>query len=250
MKRVFETALLCNHAPLLTLVVERWVDRIAARALRPIHALDIVDRSNSRQFQGYAYYVQLLEMDDDFRPGVLEDGNRYSRFPNAPTMAGPNGTTNGKTVTVVTSTGAGTLASLTREQRERLLLGFWSLSRLWDHLRLNPPNVPQSEVCTVHQKACVPNWTQMWETLSVASEVLKYPTGDVLGKLRAMNRELVMSFSLMTMMTAQCRRSALTTLQTTIKDVEEGLADHFAVRNHTLEVESIPSNVTEGLREA
>ena len=253
MKRVFEVALLCNHTPLLTSVVGRWVDRIATRDLRPIHALDVADRSGSRQFQGYAYYVQLLEMDDDFSPGVVEDGKRYSRFPRAPTMAGPNKTHNGKTVTVVTPKGAGTLTSLTREQRERLLLGYWSLSRLWDRFRLNAPSIPQSEVCTVHQRACTPNWTQAWGVVIASETTLEHLTGDVLGRLRAMDRQLVASegvYALMSKITVQCRSGALAALRTTIKDVEEGLADHFAVRNHTLEVESIPSNVTEGLREA
>ena len=56
----------CGHSALRDYVVERWIDRIVARDLRPIHALDIADRHDIRRLQGYAYYVQLLEMDDNF----------------------------------------------------------------------------------------------------------------------------------------------------------------------------------------
>lgn len=82
-KRLFEVALLCGHTPLLNYVVDRWVERTVARDVRPVHALEIADRSAIRKLQGYAYYMQLLEMDDDFKPGMVEDGEEYSRLATA-----------------------------------------------------------------------------------------------------------------------------------------------------------------------
>ena len=82
MKRLSDVALLCGDSTLLSFVTGRWVERIVARDLRPIHAFDIAERNGIRNLQGYAYYVQLLEMDDDFEPraGVVEDGKSYSHL--------------------------------------------------------------------------------------------------------------------------------------------------------------------------
>ncbi len=77
MKRLLEVALLCGHTALRNKVTEQWVDRIVALDLPPIYALEIADRSGSRRLQGYAYYVQLLKMDDNFELGVVEDSKRY-----------------------------------------------------------------------------------------------------------------------------------------------------------------------------
>ncbi len=133
MKRLMEVALLCGHTALHNDVAEQWVNRIVAHDLCPTHALEIADRSGVRRLQGCAYYAQLLEMDDNFEPSIVEDGKQYS--PSATTLAaaGPN-RDNNVSLTIPASGHASTLPSLTREQRERLSLGHWSLTHLWDRL--------------------------------------------------------------------------------------------------------------------
>lgn len=222
MKRVLEVALLCGHAPLRNYVAERWVERIVARDLRPVHALDIADRSGLRRLQGYAYYVQLLEIGDDFDPGVSEDGKQYSRSrlgttATALAAAGPGGEAT-----------AGTPAVLTHVQKQRLLSGHWSLTRLWEQLRLSPPAFQRPDGCTYHQHGCLATWTTVWMEVGKSETTLKYPGVDVLGRLKAMEGQLFMHADLSCALTPQCKRSALLALKATMKEVQGGLADRFA----------------------
>lgn len=60
---------------------------------------------------------------------------------------------------------------------------------------------------------------------------MKYSAGDVLGRLRAMNRHLAIDgyiHGLLDEVTFRCRWSTAEVLKMTIKNVEEGLVDHFA----------------------
>ncbi|KAI1785492.1 hypothetical protein LXA43DRAFT_899785 [Ganoderma leucocontextum] len=229
MKQFLEVALLCGHTALRDHVAERWVDRIVARDLRPIDALEIADRSGIRRLQGYSYYVQLFEMGDNFDPCVVEDD---SRLDTAFAVASSNG--NGDDSTSA-SARKGTSVSVTREQRERLLLGHWSLSRLWEKLRTNPPKFKQSEACTNHQQQCLSTWKQVWWDLGKSESTLKHPSWDVPGRLRAMQRQLFMTVDIQ--LTPQCYRGLTVALKATIKEVQEGLADHFVHLSHTLEVQ-------------
>ncbi len=251
MKRLLEVALLCGHTALRNYVAERWVDRIVARDLRPVHALEIADRSGIRRLQGYAYYVQLLEMGDNFDPGVVEDGRQYSRSrlgtAAAATLAvaGPNGNgDNGASA----AARIGTPATLSREQRQRLLSGHWSLSRLWDTLRTTPPAFQRPDGCTYHQQGCVSTWRVVWRDVGKSEGTLKHAPGDVLGRLRAMEEQLFMHADLSCALTPQCKRGALVALKTTIKEAQEGLADHFADMTLAQEKEGAESDatVTEG----
>ncbi len=229
MKRLLEVALLCQHITLRNHVAERWVKRIISRDLRPIHALEIADRSGIRQLQGYAYYVQLLEMDDDFEPGVVEDGKQYSRLATA--LAHGNGDASS------TSARTGTPASLTCKQRERLLIGHWSLSRLWQKLQSKPPVFQQSDECANHEQGCLSTWAQVWEDLSKVEATLKLPPQDVPGRLRAMEQYLFQRVDIHVLlsraMTRQCQRGAFAALKAAIKEAQEDLADHFAICIHT-----------------
>nr|VWO95803.1 Eukaryotic translation initiation factor 3 subunit G (eIF3g) (Eukaryotic translation initiation factor 3 RNA-binding subunit) (eIF-3 RNA-binding subunit) (Translation initiation factor eIF3 p33 subunit homolog) (eIF3 p33 homolog) [Ganoderma boninense] len=234
MKRLLEVALLCQHTKLLNYVAERWVERIIDRDLRPIHALDIADRSGIRELQGYAYFIQLLEMDDDFHPGVVEDGPKNSRWMSAFTLAGPHGNGNGGSSATER---AGTPASLSCEHKDRLLSGHWSLSRLWERLQSKPPLFQQGDGCANHQQGCLATWTQVWQELGKSDSALKLPAADVPGRLRGMEQHLYLNGGLYAHLSRglapECRRSVIVALRKTIMDVEGGLADHFLPRVHT-----------------
>ncbi|TBU31805.1 hypothetical protein BD311DRAFT_818508 [Dichomitus squalens] len=226
MKRLLEVALLCGHTRLRDYVVERWVDRIAARDLRPVHALEFADRSGIKRLQGYAYYVQLLEMGDGFDPGAVEDGEQHARSRLAlaeAAAAGPTGD-NGN----ASPARARTPAALTSAQRRRLLSGHWSLCRLWETLRASAPKFERPDGCTYHQHGCVSTWTQVWRDVGAAEPTLNHPPGDVLGRLRAMEEQLCTHADLSCALTPLCRRLALMALKSTVRAVEESLADHFA----------------------
>ena len=232
MKQLLEVALLCGHTALRDHVVKRWVDRIIARDLRPVHALEIADQNGTRRLQGYAYYIQLLEMDHNFEPGVMEDGKEYSRL-----------------ATAHASSRAGTLTpvALTPEQKKRLHFGHWSLSWLWDRLRSNPPEFQQAEECRCHH-GCLSIWAGVWWELGTLERTLKRPAWDVLGRLQAMEHHLSWSGDIDTelsrSLTPQCKRAAIEALKVTIKEVQEGLLDHFKPQTHT--VQGTASNAIEG----
>lgn len=227
MQRLLDVALLCGHENLRKLVAARWVDRILARNLRPIHALEIAARSGEDTLVGCAYYTQLLEMGPEFDPGVLEDGTQYARPRLSPilTLAGvsvaaPN----------VVEVSTGTPAVLTREQKERLLAGHWSLTRLWERLRTTAPAFERPEGCTYHQHGCLSTWAQVWRDVGRSEATLRLETADVLGRLRAMELQLQAHADLSNALSPQCKRAALLAVKAAMAEVREGLAGHFCGR--------------------
>ncbi|KAI8994180.1 hypothetical protein BD414DRAFT_481654 [Trametes punicea] len=218
MRRLLEVAVLCGHERLRDFVASRWVDRITARDLRPVHALDIAARSSTRNLEGIAYYVQLLEMGPGFDPGVVEDGEMYSREQlDGSSTAALNGEAR-----------IGTLAVLTREQKQRLLLGHWSLTRLWERLRTTPPTFERPDGCTYHQHGCVSTWTQVWREVGRTELVLRLPVVDVVGRLREMMALLRVNADLTCALSPQCKRAALLALSKIITEVKADLASHFS----------------------
>ena len=71
-------------------------------------------------------------------------------------------------------------------------------------------------------------WTHVWRDVGKSELTLKHPPGDVLGRLKAMAEQLYMHADLSSALTPQCKRLALMALRSTIKEVQEGLAGHFA----------------------
>ena len=242
-KQIAEIALLSGHTELFNYVAGQWVDRIIALDLRPIHALEIADRASIRRLLGYAYYFQLLEMGDGFEPGVVEDGKQYSR---SAAVAGGNG----GNIIPPGSACAGMPASLTCEQRKRLLIGHWSLSWLWDRLQSKPPRFQQSDGCANHQHGCLSTWTDVWQEIGKTEATLKLPAWNVPGRLRAMEQHLFMSAEIYSLllhaMAPQCKQGAIQAFKVTIKEVKEGLADHFADENLTPNVQNPTSSTPKG----
>ncbi|KAI0352584.1 hypothetical protein OH77DRAFT_1428282 [Trametes cingulata] len=226
MRRLLEVAMLCGHDKLLQLVADRWVDRILKRDLRPIHALDIAARCGHNKLLGYAYYVQLLEMGPDFDPGVVEDGRQFARgwqytFIDLETFVmGTVAAANGEPR-------IGTPAVLTREQKQRLLSGHWSLTRLWERLRGAPPRFDRPEGCTYHQHGCLSTWAQVWREVGRSGTTLRLEAADVLGRLKVMQEQLSTHADLSNALSPQCKRAALLALKAAVTEVEEGLAGHF-----------------------
>ncbi|KAH9947432.1 hypothetical protein B0H21DRAFT_691983 [Amylocystis lapponica] len=198
--RVLAVALLCGHARLRDFAVDKWTHRILARELRPAPALAIADRHGLPGLAGIAYYVQLMEMGPNFAiahaDGVEDE--------------------------------AGEAVVLSREQRLRLLSGHWSLVRLWEHVRTAPPKFQRPDGCTYHQQGCLSTWAAVWLEVGKSETTLRYSGADVVGRLRSMEEQLSMHVDLGSSLTPQCKRRALLALKATVKEVQDGLADHFA----------------------
>ncbi|KAI0648190.1 hypothetical protein C8Q79DRAFT_954211 [Trametes meyenii] len=228
MKRLLEVALLCGHAKLLEFVAANWVDRLLARDLRPVHALEIAARSGNKHLAGYAYYVQLLEMGPEFDPGVVEDGKAYARARLAHYAAATGGAAAAPNTNANNEPRIGTPAVLTREQKQRLLSGHWSLCRLWERLRTTPPKFERPDGCTYHQHGCLSTWAQAWRDVGKSEATLRLQTVDVLGRLKAMEEQLFVHADVSVALSPQCKRAAMVALRTMVNEVKGGLAAHFS----------------------
>ncbi|KAI9058233.1 hypothetical protein FKP32DRAFT_1597313 [Trametes sanguinea] len=219
---LLDIAVLCGHESLRGHVEKTWVFRIKEGELRPLHALDVAARTGAKILEGYAYYAQLLEMGSDFDPGVVEDGKEYSRASLTRTaslgaVVPPNGVAD-----------LGTPAVLTRAQKQRLLSGYWSLTRLWDKLRSTPPTFEQSEDCVYHQHGCRSTWVYVWREVANAVATEVPPAVDVLRRLQLMYRQLATHTVLSEALSPLCRYAALLSLEWTTVELEENLAAHFS----------------------
>ncbi|TFK52351.1 hypothetical protein OE88DRAFT_1698157 [Heliocybe sulcata] len=189
--RLLETAILCNHTGLRSLIVSKWANRILLRDIGPALAIVVADRHALRSLQGIAYYVQLMEVGSD--PQKLRADT-----------------------------------TLNRDQRARLLSGHWSLVKLWDRLRISAPAFQRSDGCTFHSHGCSKVWEDQWLEAGKNEKTLAYSSADVLGRLRCMKENLMMNGEIVLRLTPQCRKAAVESLWRTIKEVEDGLADHFS----------------------
>ncbi|KZT19975.1 hypothetical protein NEOLEDRAFT_1076570 [Neolentinus lepideus HHB14362 ss-1] len=188
--RLLETAILCNHTRLRSLIVSKWSNRILLRDVSPALAIVVADRHALRSLQGIAYYVQLMEVGCDPQKLTAD-------------------------------------TTLSRDQRTRLLSGHWSLVKLWDRLRVTAPAFERSDGCTFHNHGCLKVWEDQWLEVGKYEKTLAYSSADVLGRLRCMRDHLMMTGEIVLRLTPQCRKAAVDSLWRTIKEVEDGLADHF-----------------------
>lgn len=200
MARILEVALLCGHQRLKEFVVKTWTKRILQRNLRPFLALAVAEKYELRGLLGVAYYVQLMDMEEGFEMDKVEE---------------KDGATNEDGI------------SLTPEQKIRLLSGHWSLTQLWERLRTSPPTFTRPDGCTYHQHGCLSTWTTVWATVGKSEQTLRFRTADVVTRLRSIEEQLCVHTDLQCALTPQCKRRALLAVKATIKEVQDGLADHF-----------------------
>ncbi|KAI0821954.1 hypothetical protein BC628DRAFT_1412524 [Trametes gibbosa] len=226
MRRLLEVAHLCVHVPLRQLVVKRWIERILARDLRPVHAMEIAARTGETALAGHAYYAQLLEMGPGFDAGVIEDGKQYARARPCP----PSTTTTAAAAapgTAPTAERAGTPAVLTREQNMRLLAGHWSLTRRWEALQTGPPAFARGEGCTYHQHACVSTWAQAWGEAARSAATVRHAAADVLARLAAVEEQLGAHADVALALSPQCKRAALLAVRAAQALERDRLWTHF-----------------------
>ncbi|KAH9931668.1 uncharacterized protein BXZ73DRAFT_77692 [Epithele typhae] len=221
MKRLLEVAMLCDHPRLRDLVAESWMVRIIALDLRPVHALDVADHSGLR-------HLRLRVLRPAPRDGRRLRPRRRRRRPRllpralrlAPSSPDP-GETDGP------RPAAPTRATLSRTQRQRLLSGHWSLSRLWARLRAAPPRFDRPDGCTYHQQGCVRTWALVWAEVARTEATLRRPAVDVLARLQAIEEQLLVHADLACALTPACKRAAFAALREVVLGVRVGLADHF-----------------------
>ena len=199
-----------------------------AREINPLVAMDVADEFGLVKLKGVSYYVTLLECGDHLQWEVPsfssdsedEDGSitgddgdathsarfnpwqRRSRSPSPP-------------------------PTLSAQQKARLLSGFFSLTNLWDRLRLSAPGFDKPPGCTYHAHGCLSTWRAIWQSTGKSDETLRYRSADVLGRLKSMESQLLRDTDLHCALTPTCRRAAMESVRILRQQVEDGLAEHF-----------------------
>ncbi|KAK7460552.1 hypothetical protein VKT23_009272 [Stygiomarasmius scandens] len=209
-----EVAVLCNHEELHEAVEPIWADLLFSGQTDDIvAAMTVADKLNLRPLLGLAYYLMMLKGKDEWN--------------SAP--------------------------KLTRDQKIRLLSGYYNISRACDALPSNSPNLVHHPSCfmqagvgvqgtaahTAHVR-CGEAWSSLWSGLTLrmvsdGGQTLKIQSVDLLRKLHLVNHLLE---SLLNgneengmfgsaNMNKNCLRNALKASEDKVNDVLYGLADCF-----------------------
>lgn len=126
-------------------------------------------------------------------------------------------------------------STLSREQRIRLLSGYYSLGKLWDALPGQPPALNHTARCTSQQR-CNKAWGQAWkDALGTASTMFPaLPREDVLARImltesfiKALVESTISSQGFLDGI-PHCRESALIATTMRMREIKESLADYFS----------------------
>ncbi|KAH8104658.1 hypothetical protein BXZ70DRAFT_888007 [Cristinia sonorae] len=124
---------------------------------------------------------------------------------------------------------------LSREQRIRLLSGYYSFSRLWETLLLQPPVLAHSARCGSQQR-CTKSWGTMWKVVldTVNTIIPTLPQEDVLARLmlgesmvKAMVEAQIPSQGFIEWI-PHCKESALFATTMRVREIRDTLADYFS----------------------
>ncbi len=216
--------MLCQHERLWGYAVQKWVQRILAREVSPLGAMEVADRFALMNLKGVSYYVMLMECgermewdaskfkDDEDDEEEYADDHAESEGANSSKRSGSQ---------------LKSSSSLTAEQKSCLLSGAFSLANYWDRIRTRAPTFTRPEGCTYHAHGCLSTWNTIWQSTAKTEQTVKFRTMDVVGRLRSMEDQLALDADLQCALTPGCRRAAMLSLKRLVKDVQDGLAGHF-----------------------
>lgn len=217
MTKILEVAILCGHSDLKDLVQRLWVGRLWTNELNPLKAIRFANSHyDLDKLRGVASYVLLRRLDKKLRYDPDNDDNAES----------DDDATQDKDANATPERGP----KLSDQERNSLLMGHISLTHLWDRVRSSPPRFERPDGCTYHQHGCLTTWTHIWDEVARSPTTLnnvKYQTMDVVGKLMSMKEQLFGNADLQCALTPGCRRRALESVRVLIKEVTDGLAEHF-----------------------
>ncbi|KIP10202.1 hypothetical protein PHLGIDRAFT_65999 [Phlebiopsis gigantea 11061_1 CR5-6] len=124
-------------------------------------------------------------------------------------------------------------AYLSREQRVRLLCGYYALNKLSDALPANPPVLTHTARCTSQQR-CVKAFAGVWKMiLETGTQMIPFQREDVLGRIlfaegvmKALVKDEIPSQGTMDGM-QQCKENALFAVSMKFREIKDSLADYF-----------------------
>lgn len=193
--QITELAALCEQRELLEAAIAKW-KRLLREGKDVALALNVSERLNLRGLMGLSYHSMLLKGKEHWESESM----------------------------------------LTRSQRVRLLSGYYSLGRLCDRLPSDPPPLTHSTRCTGgHTVRCNQAWGALWKSvLEMGKQIVPLQYADVLGKM--MLAESVMKALVEKEIPTQgmldgmpwCKENALAVTSGRVKEIQDGLADHFS----------------------
>ncbi|KAF9254425.1 hypothetical protein L218DRAFT_938600 [Marasmius fiardii PR-910] len=197
-----EVAVLCNHEELHEAVEPMWADLLFTGQTEDIiSAMTVADKLNLRPLLGLAYYLMMLKGRDEWNNPNLK-------------------------------------SALTREQRIRLLSGYYNISRACDALPTTAPTLVHHGTCFM-QGRCGEAWQSLWTTMILkmtsdgSGSSFRIQTVDILRKLHLANHlleKLLNGEAPMDVpgnMNKSCLRNGLKASEDKVNDVLYGLADCF-----------------------
>lgn len=198
--RALGVAFLCNHDPLVDVIIQRLTARILWSNVNRQPILQVATRLGLTTLQGVIFYRELVD---------LERATHDKKSP-----------------------GLGFLSAISDEEtRLRLFTAYHSLVNLWDRIRSTPPPIITNDhTCTTHSE-CLATWTNLWLAVASSEQTLKHGSVDVLGRLKSMMIQL----KKMTMengngLSLRCTLAALESIASARDDIVAGLIGHFQHR--------------------
>ncbi|KAL0579426.1 hypothetical protein V5O48_002597 [Marasmius crinis-equi] len=201
-----EVAVLCNHEELHEAVEPMWADLLfTGQTDDIISAMTVADKLNMRPLLGLAYYLMMLKGREEW---------------NSPNLKTP----------------------LTKEQKVRLLSGYYNISRACEALPGTAPTLVHHPTCFM-QGRCSEAWLSIWTAMILkmmsdgGTPALRIQTVDLLRKLhlanhlleKLLNGEASMDVPGAGNMNKGCLRNGLKGSEDKVNDVLYGLADYFVV---------------------
>ncbi|KAH7906716.1 hypothetical protein BJ138DRAFT_1161958 [Hygrophoropsis aurantiaca] len=201
-------AQMCNHARLLETMVT-LLHQLMSISIQYAHlAMSLADELDIRHLRGIAY-LEVLQR------AVIVPVQSHQDIPLVEDEGQDN--VDGRERVMVNPT-----------QQLRLLSGYHRLSKVWERLRVAPPQFDHAQSCgaTWHQHGCTQSWSDFWKEKTRTEGVLALGTSDVIGKLTAIVKEFD-KWGSATYMHHDCRTSARRSIQDKIKQIQDSLPDYF-----------------------
>jgi len=201
--RALDVAFLCNHDPLVDVIIQRLTARILWSNVNRQPILQVATRLGLTTLQGVIFYRELVDLERTTRDESKTSGLAF-------------------------------LSAISDEEtRIRLFTAYHSLVNLWDRIRTTPPPpivANNDHTCRTHSE-CLATWTNLWLAVASSDQTLKYASVDVLGRLKSMMIQL----KKMTMedgngLSLRCTLAALESIASARDDIVAGLIRHFQHR--------------------
>ena len=218
--QLIRLAQLCSHDRLLTTLVTLLRQLMSLNIQYAYLAMTLADELELRTLRGVAYLEVMSKSTIVPKVRNLSEADIGSKEKNILVMADtviPDETEEGEDTPVLTSS-----------QRLRLLSGYYRLTHTWDHLRTHPPPFDHAPTCgaTWHQHGCTQSWVEFWKEKTKGDGVVGLGMADVLGRLRAVQKEFD-RWGSATYMHHDCRMSARRGLAECVRKLEDSLPDYF-----------------------